>query len=112
MKIKSKQYFRQKIKTMKKITVLVIIITAASIVSCHKTYTCSCRTVLNEPGYSSSTYRDDASPYTESMSKSEARAACNDKKASLDESYKNLFTNNGLSPNSNSVTATTTCDLK
>ena len=46
------------------------------------------------------------------MSKSVAQAACDDKKASLDESYKNFFTHNGLSPNTYSVTATTTCDLK
>ena len=97
---------------MKKITILLVTLSLVSFISCHKTYTCSCRTVINEPGYSSRTYRDDASPYTASMSKSEAQAACNDKKASLDESYKNLITDNGLSANSNGVTATTTCDLK
>ena len=91
---------------------LLVTLTLVSFISCHKTYTCSCRTTIYQPGYSSSTYRDDASPYTTSMSKGEAQAACNDKKASLDESYKNLITDNGSSANSNNVTATTTCDLK
>ena len=97
---------------MKIKTILLITLSLVLFISCHKTYTCSCRTVINEPGYSSSTYRDDASPYTTSMSKSEAQAACDNKKASLDESYKNFFTDNGSSPNSYSITATTTCDLK
>ena len=97
---------------MKKTAVLAIIIMTASFISCDKTYTCSCRTVLNQPGYSSSTYRDDASPYSASMSKSEAQAACDDKKASLNESYNNLITNNGLSANSNSISAATFCELK
>jgi hypothetical protein len=94
-----------------KITIFLAFIFLA-IVSCKKTYTCACRTTLTRPGYSSETYRDDASPYTSTMSKSVAQAACDDKKASLDESYKNFFSDNGLSPNTYSVTATTTCDLK
>lgn len=97
---------------MKKVTTVIVLIIATSFFSCDKTYTCSCRTVVNQPGYSSSTYRDDASPYSASMSKSEAQAACDDKKASLNESYNNLITNNGLSANSNSISAATFCDLK
>jgi hypothetical protein len=96
---------------MKKITILAVAALAISFASCKKSYTCACTTTLNFSGSTPSTYKDDATSYSKKMNKKTAEAACDNKKASLDASWKNGLTDNGTDPNPG-VTASTSCDLK
>ena len=56
-------------------------------------------------------YKDDSEAYSKKMSKKTAESACDNKQASLDASYKNALTDNGVDPNPG-VTAKSDCELK
>jgi hypothetical protein len=98
---------------MKKITILAVAALAISLASCKKSYTCACTTTINFNGstISNAYYKDDATSYSKKMNKKTAQAACDNKKASLDASWKNGLTDNGTYPNPG-ITASTSCDLK
>ncbi len=79
--------------------------------ACKKKYNCSCTTtvyyVYNQQSYVVS----DTKPMDKKLSKKEASAVCDHEAKNINDTYTNLFTNNG-NQSSNSTRANTSCVLK
>ncbi|HRH10705.1 MAG TPA: hypothetical protein PLU73_04285 [Bacteroidia bacterium] len=76
---------------------LFIILVSSVLFSCGKKYSCSCYTNVNFNSGSSVFSSAKSSPINEKTTKKQAQAICDREAANLDETYKNIFTNNGSS---------------
>ncbi len=86
---------------LKKVTLVVAVLAALSLVSCKKSFSCSCKTTVSTTGFSSSSEVKES--YSVKMKEKHAKAACDNTKAITEKQAKDL--NPGYS-------VSTSCELK
>lgn len=82
-------------------TILVAVIAGSTLVSCKKSFSCSCKTTVSTTGYSSSSEVKEA--YSLKMKEKQAKAACDNTKEIVEKQAKDL--NQGYN-------VSTSCELK
>jgi hypothetical protein len=93
-----------------------IVILAASLSSCKKTYTCECKSTITFPGSltggDSEDIKADAKKvsYSQKMSEKQAKATCEHEQETLKSTIHNTTTENGTQPQMLIVKAE--CELK
>jgi hypothetical protein len=78
--------------------------------SCKKNYNCECKTIVNYWG-GSENFISSAQPLEKRYTKKQAQAICEREGTAIDQTYNNVFSNNGAW-STNGVYARTTCNLK
>lgn len=85
----------------KKIMFLCVIMTGMTLVSCKKSFSCSCKTTVSSTGFSSSSETSES--YNRKLKEKNAKAACDNTKTILEKQAKDL--NQGYN-------VSTSCELK
>lgn len=88
-------------KKVKTTMVLVAAVAGLTLVSCKKSFSCSCKTTVSTTGFSSSSEVKEA--YSLKMKEKQAKAACDNTKEILEKQSKDL--NQGYN-------VSTSCELK
>lgn len=86
---------------LKKTMMLVTAVASLTLVSCKKSFSCSCKTTVSTTGFSSSS--ETSEQYSLKMKEKQAKAACDNTKAIVEKQAKDL--NEGYN-------VSTSCELK